>query len=63
MFLMSCKTLNIDILPLKEYQISIVEENWTETPIDYKEYEIQILPIINHKVDIEHISRNLHKRT
>jgi hypothetical protein len=31
-------------MPLVSYQVNIIEEDGTETPIDYVEYDIEILP-------------------
>lgn len=58
-----CKSLNIDILPIVEYQVSIVEEDWTETPIDYKEYSTEMLPITEHDVDIKQNDSEIEYKT
>ena len=49
---MSCKTISIDIQPITNYQISIVEEDWTETPISYVEYETILQPMTEHDISI-----------
>lgn len=48
---MSCRTINIEIQPLISYEVSIVEEDGTLTPIEYTEYEIDVLPIIEHEIE------------
>ena len=60
---MSCRTLNIDILPITEYQISIIEENWTETPVGYKEYEVDLLPITEHEITTNQAESDIEYKT
>ena len=48
---MSCRTINIEIQPLISYEVSIVEEDGTLTPIEYTEYEIDVLPITEHEIE------------
>jgi hypothetical protein len=50
---MSCKTLSIETLPITEYRISIIEEDWTETPVDYVEYNVSLLSILSHEVEMK----------
>jgi hypothetical protein len=50
---MSCKTLNIEVLPITEYTISIIEQDWTETPVGYVEYNVSLLPMLSHEVAIK----------
>ena len=47
---MSCKTTEIQVLPINSYSISLIDENWEVEPSIDTEYDIYIYPVTNYEI-------------